>query len=256
MLRALLVLVFAIAQVIAPQASKIAGFGTPIGEVGGTFPRGPQEPSGYTFAIWGVIFALSLLFAGRQALPGRRDAALYQAIGGAALMLFAAACAWMLVAQFVGNGPALVGIIWLMFLAAARAFFRALAMRPTLDGFDRVITLPLFALYTGWLAAAAWLNTGSVLKLLGVVPPTFSPDIYAAILLVLIAVVSLLLLRRANGYFWLGATTIWALGGVAHANIALRPNREIATLAIGLALIVVAALIWQRRPVQRTEYSA
>lgn len=255
MLRALLVLVFAVGQVIAPQATKMAGFGTPIGEVGGSFPRGPQEPSGYTFAIWGVIFLLALLFAVRQLLPSRRDAALYQSIGGSALVLFAAACAWMLVAQFVGNGPVLVGIIWLMLLAAARAFFRTLAMRPTLDSFDRAVTLPLFALYTGWLAAAAWLNTGSVLKLLAIVPPAFSPEIYAAILLILIAALSLFLLRRANGYHWLGATTIWALGGVAHANIYLRPNREIATLAIGLALVVVAALIWQRRPVQRSEYS-
>ena len=129
-------------------------------------------------------------------------------------------------------------------------------MRPTLDGFDRVVTMPLFALYTGWLAAAAWLNTGSVLKLLGIVPPTFSPVIYAALLLLAIAALSLVLLRRAHGYLWLGLTTVWALGGVAHANIYLRPNSEIAMLAIGLALIIVAMLIWQRRPIQKSEYSA
>ena len=63
-------------------------------------------------------------------------------------------------------------------------------------------------------------------------------------------------MRRAHGYLWLGLTTVWALGGVAHANIYLRPNSEIAMLAIGLALIIVAMLIWQRRPIQKSEYSA
>jgi hypothetical protein len=254
MLRALLVVLLALAQLAAPQASKIAGFGIPIGEVSGGPTPGPEQPSGYAFVIWGVIFALALLFALRQVLPSRRDTALYQNVGFAAVVLFGASCAWMLAAQFYGNGLVLVGLIWLMLFAAARGLFRTLAMRPTLDAFDRYVTLPMFALYTGWLAAAVWLNTGSVLKMRGLVPGFVSPSLYGALLLVLIVALSLLLLRRANGYVPLGLTTLWALGGVAHANLVLRPNTQVASLAIGLALLVVAFLLWQRRPVKVREF--
>jgi hypothetical protein len=254
MFRALLVVLLALTQIIAPQASKIAGFGTPIASVGGSSSPGPEQPSGYTFAIWGLIFALALLFAVRQLLASRRDAALYQTVGTAAVVLFGASTAWMLVAQFHGNGLVLVGLIWLMLLAAARGFFRTHAMRAGLDAFDRYVTLPMFALYMGWLAAAAWLNTGSVLKLYSGVASGLTPALYAAALLVLIAILSLLLLRRAQGYLPLGLTTIWALAGVAHANISLRPNTQVATLAISLALLVVGYLLWQRRPAVKSEF--
>lgn len=261
MLRALLVLVSAVGMTLAPMAYRIAGFGTPIGEVGSTGPAGPEQPSGFAFAIWGVIFALALVYALRQMLPSRRDAALYQSVGTAAFVLFATAIAWMLVAQFRGNGPILVGLIWLMLLAAMRGFYRTLAMRPALDQFDRVVTLPMFALFTGWLAAAVWLNTGSVAKDLmqaslgAAAPPSYlTPTTIAAAIIICIAAMSLLLLRRAHGYVPLGLTTLWALGGIAHANLVLRPNTTIAMLCIVLALVVVAILLWQRRPVKRPEF--
>jgi hypothetical protein len=254
MFRALLVLVLAIAQIIAPQATRIAGFGTPIADVGGSPLPGPEQPSGYAFAIWGLIFTLAILFALRQLMASRRNTALYQAIGAPAVVLFGASSAWMLVAQFYGNGLVLVAIIWMMLLAAMRGFFRTLAMRATLDTFDRFVTLPMFAVYTGWLAAAAWLNTGSVLKLYSGIASGMTPSLYAAALLMLIAALSLLILRRAHGYLPLGLTTLWALGGVAHANIVVRPNTQVATLAIGLGLLVVGYLLWQRRPVVKPEF--
>ncbi len=254
MFRALLVVLLAVAQIVAPQASKIAGFGMTIANAGGSSPPGPEQPSGYAFAIWGLIFTMAILFAVRQALPSRRDAALYQTVGAPAVVLFAGSCAWMLAAQFYGNGLVLLGLIWLMLLAAGRGFFRTLAMRASLDAFDRFVTLPMFALYTGWLAAAVWLNTGSVLKFYSSFAMGLTPSIFAAALLVLIAGLSLLLLRKAHGYLPLGLTTLWALGGIAHANIVLRPNTQIATLAIGLALMVVGYLLWQRRPVVKSEF--
>ncbi len=252
--RALIVLVLALAQFIVPQASRLVGFGTPIGNVGGSFPPGPEQPSGYTFGIWGLIFTLTLVFAMRQLLPSHRDAALYQNIRTAVVVLLAASSAWMLAAQFYGNGLVLAALIWLMFLSAARGLLRTLAMRPTLDGFDRIITLPMFALYAGWLAAAAWLNTGSVIKLYSPASTAVAPPLYAAILLIAIAALSLALLRRASGYLPLGLTTLWALGGVAHANIMLRPNTLIAALTFVLGLIVVGYLVWQRRPAATSEF--
>ncbi len=252
MFRALLVLVLAIAQIAAPRAGKIAGFGTPLSEVGGS--AGPEQPSGYAFAIWGLIFALALLFAVRQVMAKRRDSALYQTVGAAAVVLFGASTAWMLLAQFYGNGLVLACVIWLMLVAAARAFFRTLAMRANLDPFDRFVTLPMFALYTGWLAAAVWLNSGSVAKLYSGDAAEIGGSPFAVVTLLLIAGSSLWLLARAHGYLPFALTTLWALGGIAHMNLVVRPNTQIAGLSIGLGLVVVGYLAWQRRPVTKAEF--
>jgi hypothetical protein len=70
--------------------------------------------------------------------------------------------------------------------------------------------------------------------------------------MVFTAGLSVFLLRRAGGYFWYGATTLWALGGIAYANLYDLPNRGIAALAAGLAVLIVAALVWPVRRVVPT----
>jgi hypothetical protein len=250
MLRSLLVLLFAIGHFIAPQAARFAGFGLPLDRAVNTGVPPPEQPTGPTFAIWGVIFTLALLFAIRQSMPNWRDSALYQSIGWSAVFAFGANCAWMLIAQFQGNGPALVAAIWIIWVFAARAFFRALSMRPVLETFDRTITLPLFGMLTAWLSAAAILNTASYLRLIKAVPPALTPTLYAALILVAIALLSLAVLRRAGGYLPVAATTLWALGGIAYANYFNKFDRNMVMLACGLMLLVVAALAWQKRPAQ------
>jgi hypothetical protein len=189
-----------------------------------------------------------LVFALRQVMPTWRDSALYQKIGWSAALAFALNCTWMLIAQFQGNGPALVVCIWLIWMFAARAFFQTLAMRPVLDWFDRFVTLPLFGGLTAWLSAAAVINTASYLKLIKVVPPTMTPTLFAALVLCVIAALSLFVLRRASGYLPFAATTLWALGGVAYANYYDRFDKNMVMLAAGLALLVIAVLAWQKRP--------
>src|SRR4028118_1133975 len=49
--------------------------GTAISEVVSEGPPSPVEPAGYAFGVWAVIFFLSLLFAGYQALPANRGGA-------------------------------------------------------------------------------------------------------------------------------------------------------------------------------------
>jgi hypothetical protein len=250
MIRSLLVLLFAIGHFVAPQAARFAGFGLPLDKAVNTGVSPPEQPTGATFAIWGVIFTLALLFAIRQSMPTWRDSALYQSIGWSAVIAFGANCAWMLIAQFQGNGPALVATIWIIWVFAARAFFRALSMRPVLETFDRVVTLPMFAILTAWLTAAAVLNTASYLRVIKVVPPALTPTLYAAVVLVAIALLSLAVLRRAGGYLPVAATTLWALGGVAYANYYDKFDRNMVMLACGLMLLLVAALAWQKRPAQ------
>jgi hypothetical protein len=252
MLAALLVIVFAAGQFVVPALPGLLGFGSAIAQATTAGPA-PETPSGPAFGIWGLLFTLSVLYALRQALPSRRETHVYQSIRAAALGAFALSCAWMATAQFYGNGLALVGIIWAMLGCSVIAFRRLLAMRGTLDGFDRWLTLPLFGLLSGWLSAAVMLNTSSWLRLINALPAGWSPSLVAAAVLLAVGALAVVLLQRSNASVWYGAAVLWALGWVVHANIMVRPNREVATLAVGLMLVVVAVLVWSRRPVRQTD---
>jgi hypothetical protein len=249
MLSALLLIVLALGNWIVPQLPRLLGFGDEIASVGGV--PGPEVPSTPAFTIWGVIFTGALLYAVRQALPSRRDAVVYQSIRGPALVAFAASCAWMATAQFYGNGRSLVALIVVYLMAAATALMRLLAQRGSLDSFDRFVTMPTFGLLTGWLAAATWLNISSLAKLEQWV--TASPTIVAAGTLTAVGLTAIVLLRRTSGYLPFAAAVLWALGWVVHANVMVRPNRDVVMFTLGLALVLVAVVIWQRRPVRQTD---
>lgn len=161
----------------------------------------------------------------------------------------------MVLAQLTGNTGSLLATMWVYWVCTVIAFFRALSMRALLDRFDSIVTLPLFGILCGWLSAAAWVNTIAFLRVSAALPPSMTLTVSAALTIAAIGALSLLVLRRARGYFWFGATTLWALSGIASANIYDQPNRDIAMLSIGFALVVVAMLLWQRRPVHTSEFS-
>lgn len=91
MLRALLVLVFAIGHFVTSNLQRVAGIGAPLDRAVNSGTPPPEQPAGWAFAIWGLIFSLALIYAARQVLPRYRDAALYQAIGWPAALTFLAA---------------------------------------------------------------------------------------------------------------------------------------------------------------------
>jgi hypothetical protein len=251
MTRALFVLLFAVGNFVTSNLVRLTGVGTPLDRAVNSGVPPPEQPAGWAFAIWGLIFTLALLYAIRQILPSRRDTALYQAIGWPAAIALLMSNAWMVIAQYYGNTGPLLATMWLYWAFAVIAFFRALAMRPRLDRFDSIVTLPLFAILAGWLSAAAWLNTVGYLRVVNLLPSGLTATLAAAVTMVVLASMSILVLLRARGYVWFGLTTLWALAGIAYGNLYGSTNREIATLAIGLALIVAALLIWQRRPIER-----
>jgi hypothetical protein len=251
MLRALLVLVLAVGNFVTSNLARVAGIGIPLDRAVNSGTPPPEQPAGWAFVIWGLIFSLMLLYGIRQALPAWRNTSLYQSIGWPAVGALLMCNAWMVSAQLYGNTGALLVIMWLFWVLTVMAFFRVLAMRPLLDRFDSIVTLPGFAILAGWLSAAACVNTVSWLRVSKMLPPMFTLSLSAAATIVVIGVLSLLVLQRARGYVWYGVTTLWALSGIAYANLYDQPNRDIAILAVGLALIVVATLLWQRRPVER-----
>lgn len=237
----------ALALFPASSFSSWSGMGRTVGEMSRAQGFAPEVPAGYAFAIWGLIFSLTLIYALRQALPSYRDHGLYQRIGWVTAMSSLLNSIWMVLAQTIGNGWWLVLIIFGILGFALTAFFGVLAEKDRLDRFDRFIVLPMTALLAAWLSAAVWLNTASWVKLMAPERLGLSLAQYALVVLSVAAVFSWAVLARARGNLIYAGTTIWALVGIVVANLSNGGGETLVALAAGILVPVTLALAaWAR----------
>lgn len=222
-----LILALAAAQFAAPFFPRLTGIGGEIGaRAAETGLPAPETPAGYAFGIWFPIFVLGLVYAVRYwrdpANETNRRVAPY---AGA---MFAFGTAWMLWTQVMGSGFAQLPLIFGMFVSTL------LGWRHVDAHGDK--TLPvLFGLQAGWLSAAVCLNTTSWLRdLAGATPFGLSPEIYALATLLPAAAIALAAIFGGRANVWYVGAMVWALAGIAVANI----DGQIFVLIAALALIV------------------
>lgn len=243
------VLLFAVLQAAAPFFHSITGVGMSIPERGSAVPA-PEEPPGYAFTIWAVIFSLAVVFGLRQVRAGTREEDLYAHIRPASAILFLLSTAWMITAQIMGNGFVLVALIIGMLAAALTIFFRTVDLR-TDTAFQRWIVAPMAGLYAGWLTLAVFLNASSALRdVYG--PLGLSPTIYAVVVLLLASGLALYVVTKAQGSAWYAATLAWGLFAIVSSAL---PSNNIAvgTCAIFLlSAIVVATYLARNRVLNNT----
>ncbi len=227
-----LVLVLAIAQFLAPFFPRLTGLG---GEIGArtteTGLPAPETPAGYAFGIWFPIFVLGLVYAVRY----WRDPAnvAYRRVAPYAGAMFAFGTVWMLWTQVMGSGLMQLPLIFGMFAATL------LGWRHVDAHGDK--TLPvLFGLQAGWLSAAVCLNTTSWLRnFVGATPFGLSPEIYALATLLPAAAIALAAIFSGRANIWYVVAMVWALAGIAVANI--DGDRFVLIAALVLIAPVLAA---------------
>lgn len=225
-----LVLALAIAQFIAPFFPRLTGIG---GEIGArTTEAGlpaPETPAGYAFGIWFPIFVLGLVYAVRYWRDPANDA--YRRVAPYAAAMFAFGTVWMLWTQLMGSGLMQLPLIFGMFASTL------LGWRHVDAHGDK--TLPvLFGLQAGWLSAAVCLNTTSWLRnFVGATPFGLSPEIYALATLLPAAAIALAAIFGGRANIWYVVAMVWALIGIAVANI----NGE--RFVLIAALVLIAPLV-------------
>ncbi len=231
-----LVLALAIAQFIAPFFPRLTGIG---GEIGArTAEAGlpaPETPAGYAFTIWFPIFVLGLVFAVRYWRDPANAA--YRRVAPYAAAMFAFGTAWMLWTQIMGAGLMQLPLIFGMFASTLLGWRHVDAQG------DK--TLPaLFGLQAGWLSAAVCLNTTSWLRnFVGATPFGLTPEIYTLATLLPAAAIALVAIFGGRANIWYVVAMVWALVGVAVANI----NGERFVLIAALVLIAPVLLAFSAR---------
>jgi hypothetical protein len=200
----------------------------------------PIVPAGYTFAVWGVIEALSV---GWALWSVRRPTPLTERIAGPLSAVFAGFTLWLLAVTFVDPNWLTLVIFLGMFAGLLVALRTALANRAATAGWNplgRALLWGLLGAYTGWTSVAVWANLTTALAGSG------APVTGTAAVLGQLAVLAGATATAAAIVAWTGgllpyaATVVWAFVGITvGASGAGEPVLAGAAL---VGLVVVAGL--------------
>jgi translocator protein len=237
--RSLAVLVTAAAQILSSPLTTLAlGPSSNTGAISDDY-RSPVTPAGYAFAIWGVIYLLSLILAVHQALPAQRRRAVHRRSGWWLAGAFTASAVWVPIfglrliwlSQLV-----IVGLVVCLWVAVHR-------MRRSGPAGTRTeqfaLRLPA-TVYLGWALPATAAGFGVTFRSLGM-PARAGWVVVVSIALVLaVAAVGAVVMNRNNAAAGFTFTLTWALIAVAVGTYedAVRTAALVATVA-ALALLIV-----------------
>ncbi len=212
--------------------------------------RGPGslvEPAPYAFAVWALIFALSLAYAVYQALPANREDPLLRRIGPYTAGAFACTGLWSV---FVPAQELLLAqaMLVIVFSCLAVAYLRlARSERGVLSTADRwLVALPLGPFF-GWITAANAVSLTSEAVRLGLVDGRGAGEALLGAALLLLggmlaaAVVLVGKAGPAQSYLTYAVTVLWALVAVVvnqyDASILTTGAALVAAVPIVLALL-------------------
>lgn len=223
------VLVAAVVEVVAPAITILGTDSTP-----GT-GSGPElliNPAGWTFAIWGVIYALAIAQAvatvvkGGPSMPRRLQVDL--------LVLYLGGTLWIVMSQ-VDSSVATAAALLVMLVAGVDGVLVAARADVTPDWLSS-LTRGSVGLYAGWVTAAFFLNLGTALVDLDV---READQLGWQIAMLFVAGVTLVGLSVAAGGIWTyAAAGAWALFGITVAS-ALDGTYLVTTLAAVAAVALV-----------------
>ncbi|MBN1259188.1 MAG: tryptophan-rich sensory protein [Anaerolineae bacterium] len=190
-------------------------------------------PAGYVFSIWSVIYLGLIAFTAYQALPAQRDNPFVRRIGYAYLVSGVANSIWIFMWHYEVFPLTLV--FMLVILASLIYIFLQLErLREQASARDTWFIRIPFSIYLGWISVATVANVTQLLYSLGWNGFGISAELWALIMLVVAAGISIAMsLRHGNIAYVL--VFVWAYVGIA--------VKHWATPSVGIAALALAILI-------------
>ena len=203
----------------------------------------PFTPAGYVFAIWGIIYALLLVFVIYQALPKQKDKPFQKQIGALFILSSVFNVVWLFLWQYDDVTTSVV----LMFalLATLSAIYLRLGIGKSSAPLKEKLCVHLpFSVYLGWITVASIANVAAALVSVGWDGFGLSAETWAIIAMGIALIVTLVVIgvRRDVAY---SLVAVWALAGIAvkqntYPTIVLIAEEAIAVILVALALSLVA----------------
>jgi len=236
-----LVLAAAVFAVVIAYAQMAMGWGqTP--EEFSADSDATLRVAGYAFSIWGVIYLGLMIYAVRQALPQTGESRLINQLGWPSLLAFLGIGWWIVASAFDWEWATIVLIFGSLLVLLVPMLREARTIR-TLGRFDRdrlTVIWPL-GLLAGWLTVASPVNLLTVLTGNGDLPAALSPELWAALAIAVVAIVTLGVAARLRVLSY-PLPVAWGLLGVFVAEME-RDRAAVAYVALAAAVAVLVGAI-------------
>lgn len=207
------------------------------GDISDRFPV-RFTPAGYVFAIWSVIYLGLMAYAVFQALPSQRANPRLRAIGWPFVLTCLANSSWIF-AWHYGFFPLSLGLMLVLLGGLIAIYLRLLPAYTTVSAGERWSTHIPFHIYLGWITVATIANTTIVLYDQGWRGAPLNEPLWAAIMVVIAALVGLVFALRMRDVAYT-LVLVWAFFGIyVKQNDAPPVAYTAAVLAFLLALTAV-----------------
>ncbi len=202
-------------------------------------------PAGFTFSIWGLIYALLLLFTVYQALPSRRSDPLLRRLGYLPALTGLFNVAWIFLWQYELFVPTLVAMGGLLVTLIA-IYVRLAEGASTRSGTEAwAVSIP-FRVYLGWITVATILNVAVALASVGVDGGGLRPEAIASLVLAVgLAIAAAVVIRGRDVAY--GLVIVWAYAGIYAKESATELVPVVAAGgAVAIAVLLVAIVLGGR----------
>lgn len=237
LLRTANVIAFALVVIVNILANLLPLNGRTTASVSDSYPT-LITPAGYVFSIWGVIYALLLIFTVFQALPSNKVRPFLHQIGYFFLLSSVANAVWLFMWHY-GYIALSVLPMFVLLTSLILIYVRLQIGRSAVTMRERLSVHVPFSVYLGWITVAPIANVAAAavsldLNGLGLGEVTWTVIV---IIIALIITLGVIVTRRDIAY---SLVIVWALVGIA-----LKQNsyQSIVWSAGASAVIVLAAMI-------------
>jgi hypothetical protein len=205
-------------------------------------------PPGYVFSIWGVIYALAVVFMFYQARPSERSKAYLSQINFLYPISALANVSWLFIFQYSYGVPQLLVVSLIpmtVLLLCLLSMYQCLGIgsKKVPRNQKLAVHLPI-SVYLGWISLAFIANIASALNVLIPNIPISTQTLWTVIVLVIaLLITSLMVWTRRD--FAFGLVVVWASIGIALNRVAIPIvfDTSIATAAVVAILIFVTPLL-------------
>lgn len=204
-------------------------------------------PAGFTFSVWGIIYALLAVFIVFQFLPSHREDRFNSQVSYFFILSSLFNIIWLFLWQYEYI-TASVPIIFALLVTLIIAYLRLDVGRSEATRVEKICVHLPFSVYLGWITIASIADVSSGLVSVNWRGFGLSPSTWAQLVVVVALAITLLVIgtRRDPAF---GMVVVWALIGItanqlAHPEVVL--VTEASAIVVAAATIVVLCLVLAR----------
>jgi hypothetical protein len=237
LLRAANIVAFVLVIVINILANLLPLNGRTTASISDSYPT-LIAPAGYVFSIWGIIYALLLIFTVFQALPSQRDKPFLRQVGYFFLLSSIANVSWL----FLWHYEQIVLSVLPMFVLLVSLiliYLRVQIGKSAVPTVEKLSVHVPFSVYLGWITVASIANVAAAavsldLNGLGLGEVTWT---LLVIIIALIITLGVIITRKDIAY---SLVLVWALVGIF---VKQSDNQSIVLTAGASAATIIVALV-------------